>query len=231
MEAIILAGGYGTRLRQVISGIPKPMAPINGKPLLEYILGHLQKQGIRKVILSTGYKHEIIEQYFENQFNDIKIVYSVESEPLGTGGAIKKALDYVTSDHIFILNGDTFFQVNFNELYQTHLQINSDLTIVLKNMENPDRFGIIETLNNKVISFKEKTYKSEGTVNGGVYVIKSRLLQKIEIPEKFSFEKDFMENYFSTFNFNTFKSDAYFIDIGIPEDYLLAQKELPKQLW
>ena len=228
MEAIVLAGGLGTRLRPLISDIPKPMAPIDGRPFLEYIMEYLQYQGINRVIMSTGYKHGVIKSYFRNQYKGISIKYSVEDEPLGTGGAIKKALEFVSDDNVFILNGDTLFCVNFKKLYQSHINMNSDLTIALKILKNPDRFGIIETLNNKIVNFKEKTTNRIGTINGGIYIIKTELLKTIQTPEKFSFERDFLEKYVNYFHFNAYNSEDYFIDIGIPKDYLIAQKELPK---
>jgi D-glycero-alpha-D-manno-heptose 1-phosphate guanylyltransferase len=230
MEAIILAGGLGTRLRPIVSDLPKPMAPIRGKPFLQYIFEYLRIQGIRKVVLSTGYKHQMIESYFGSQYHEISLVYSQEKEPLGTGGAVKKALENITTNHVFVLNGDTFFNINLEDLYQLHLLLNSDVTLALKPMKNPARYGIIKTAGDKVLSFNEKSLKKQGTINGGIYVLKKNLFKGISISETFSFEQDFLKKYADSLQFNAYKSDAFFIDIGIPEDYQAAQRKLPYQL-
>ena len=131
LEAIVLAGGLGTRLKSVVSNVPKPMAPIGDKPFLEYILKYLKKNGITRAILSVGYKSEIIEEYFGNNFEGIDLVYSVEKEPLGTGGAIKKAMSKVKSNQVYIINGDTFFDINLKSLI---LEDNSKIILSLKHI-------------------------------------------------------------------------------------------------
>jgi D-glycero-alpha-D-manno-heptose 1-phosphate guanylyltransferase len=230
MEAIVLAGGLGTRLKPIISDIPKPMAPIEGKPFLHYLFGFLKKNGIQKVILSTGYKHQIIENYFGKNYLGISIEYSVEDFPLETGGAVKKAMELIHSKEVFVLNGDTYFGISLKELYETHISLHSQLTVALKRMKNPKRYGVIETEGNRIVEFHEKnSVQSEGCINGGIYVIKPELFDNIATPEKFSLEKDFLEKYVRHVRMNSCFSDSYFIDIGIPEDYLLAQKELPKK--
>lgn len=228
MEAIILAGGLGTRLRSVVPDLPKPMAPIGNRPFLSYIFDYLHKQGVSRVILSTGYKHEVIEAYFGNQYKDISIYYSIENQPLGTGGAIKQALDLTCENEVFILNGDTFFHVNLKQLANHHRKLNSDLTLTLKPMENFDRYGVVITSGNRVVQFEEKKYVEKGNINGGVYLAHRSLFNNVNLPDKFSFETDFMEKYLQRFSFNAFLSEGYFIDIGIPEDYEKAQMEMPK---
>ena len=116
MEAIVLAGGLGTRLRSIVLDLPKPMAPIGDKPFLEYIFKYLKKSGVTRVVLSVGYKWKVIEEYFGSSFENIELVYSVENEPLGTGGAIKKAMTKIEGEKVYIINGDTFFDVNLNAL-------------------------------------------------------------------------------------------------------------------
>ncbi|QGQ98486.1 D-glycero-D-manno-heptose 1-phosphate guanosyltransferase [Paenibacillus psychroresistens] len=230
MEAIILAGGLGSRLRSVVADVPKPMAPINNQPFLKYLMDYLDKEGITKVILSTGYKHEVIEACFGSRYKDIEIVYSIEDQPLGTGGAIKKALDKVTSENVFILNGDTFFNVNLQQLLEKHLELNSLLTFSLKPMTQFDRYGIVKTNADRIVAFTEKMYCESGNINGGVYVAQSSLFNQLDLPDKFSFETDYMVRYVEELNFNALISDKYFIDIGIPEDYSKAQSELEQQL-
>ena len=192
MEAIILAGGLGTRLQSIVSDVPKPMAPINDKPFLEYILEYLNKQNIKRVILSVGYKWEIIRDYFGDKFKDIEIFYNVENERLGTGGAIKESLKLINNEKCFVLNGDTFFDISLNEM-----DINeSYIELGLKKMKNFDRYGVVEIDNKGFIqSFKEKAYYEEGFINGGIYLISKNIFNKFELPKQFSFE-DFLENNF-----------------------------------
>ncbi|WP_017733576.1 nucleotidyltransferase family protein [Nafulsella turpanensis] len=225
-DAIILAGGMGTRLRSVIQNVPKPMAPIGDTPFLSYLLDELKQQGVQKVVLSTGYKHEIVEQHYGDSYKGMQLVYSVEDSPLGTGGAIKKALRLVNSPNALILNGDTMFRVDLQGMYRFHQENESDLTLALKKMEDSQRYGVVETTSNRVVRFREKAEKKAGSINGGVYLLRKDLLLEKDFPEKFSFEKDFMEAYFRDFKVMAFVSDGYFIDIGIPEDYARAQQEL-----
>lgn len=220
MEAIILAGGFGTRLQSVVKDVPKPMAEINNYPFLKYILDYLSDNGIKRVILSVGYKKEIIEEYFKDSYQNMDILYSKEDEPLGTGGAIKKAIGLSSDDNIFVLNGDTFFDINLNNLYQKHLNSNSDITLSLKKMYNFDRYGKVLIEDDYIKEFCEKEYTKEGFINGGVYVVKKNSITIDE--EKFSFEKDILENKSNNLKLSYCKSDGYFIDIGIPQDYQRA---------
>lgn len=227
MEAIVLAGGFGTRLQSVVSDVPKPMAPINGIPFLEYILKYLQKNGVTKVILSVCYKWETIEGYFGNNYEGIELVYVVEDEPLGTGGAIKKSLNEVENKNVYIVNGDTFFNIDLNSL---ELQNGESIEIALKSMLNFDRYGCVETdKQNIVSSFTEKGYRKEGNINGGTYLINKNIFNNYALPTKFSFE-EFMQNNFSTLQIKTKIFDSYFIDIGIPEDYQKAQSEIKNHI-
>ncbi|MFD0697829.1 nucleotidyltransferase family protein [Paenibacillus sp. GCM10027628] len=226
MEAIILAGGQGTRLRPIISDIPKPMAPIGDKPFLNLVMDYLCEQGIHRVILSTGYKHEVIEAYYRSEYRGMSITYSVEEEPLGTGGGILKASQYVKSNDVVIINGDTLFQANLKDMYAIHTEFQSDVTMALKIMNNFDRYGAVKTLGQRVIGFEEKKYVESGFINGGVYLVRLSTLRNLILPERFSFEKDFLERYIHELSMHAYVSDANFIDIGIPEDYRLAQEVL-----
>ncbi len=226
MEAIILAGGMGTRLKAVIQDIPKPMAPIGQTPFLSFLLDDLQAQGIKRVILSTGYKHEVVENYYKNSYKGMELVYSVEDSPLGTGGAIKKALEQVKGSQAIILNGDTMFRVNLEYMQAFHLKNKADFTLALKRMEDSRRYGVVETDNKQVVRFREKTESKSGAINGGIYMLKKEVLLNLNLADKFSFEKDFMEAYYQQLKVMAFESDGYFIDIGIPEDYARAQHEL-----
>ncbi len=216
IEAIILAGGLGKRLRKVISDVPKPMAIVNGKPFLEWILLYLKNYDFNRIILAVGYKKEIIKNYFKDKFLNMDIIYSEETEQLGTGGAIKKALKFANENRVFILNGDTFFNVDLREMKK----IDADVVIAVKKLKNFSRYGrILTDKNNSIVKFEEKKFCKEGFINGGIYLIKRNIFQKVK--EKiFSFEKFLEKN--PNINMKIYESNSLFIDIGIPEDYQKA---------
>ncbi len=214
MQAIVLAGGLGTRLRSVVQDLPKPMAPINGKPFLVFVLEYLKKQGITEIILSVSYKHELIQEYFKDEFYGMKIHYNIEKELLGTGGAIKDALKFVKNE-AYVLNGDTFFDIDLKKLILS----NGKICIVLKQMQNFDRYGTVNVDEQGfVTSFEEKVFKKEGLINGGIYLIKKDIFDKFSLKEKFSFE-DFLQKNHKILKIQTRIFDDYFVDIGVPEDY------------
>jgi len=153
--------------------------------------------------------------------------YVIENTPLGTGGAIKFALGRAKSPSVAILNGDTFFPVPLREMYDFHKYNDAHLTLALKPMHKFDRYGTIELEGERVKAFKEKTYLDYGLINGGVYIAHKNILAGSEWPEKFSFEKEFLEKKASRLVFSGFTCDQYFVDIGIPEDYAKAERELP----
>jgi len=232
-QAIILAGGLGTRLRKEIGNIPKPMANINGRPFLQYLLTFLLQQHINEVILSVGYGHDTIKNYFGNHFSSISLIYSIEDEPLGTGGAIKQALGFVSSEDVLILNGDSIFKINLTEFFNLHIKNRSNLSIALKSAQDTGRFGtIIINDFNKIISFREKQNDIKGFINAGLYLLKKEFLGSFNLPDKFSFERDFLEKYHKEYKFYGFPFSSYFIDIGVPADYKRAQDEFKRfQHW
>lgn len=224
MEAIILAGGFGTRLQSVVKDVPKPMADINGKPFLEYLLQYLYQYNIKSVVFCVGYKQEIIKNHFHNSYKDINIQYSSEDEPLGTGGAIKKALNLVSpdSEQVLVINGDTFFQVDLTKLQKSSIDLDADITLSLKEMRESDRYGCVKVESSIVKKFEEKKYYKKALINCGVYVIKKNIFDKV-IDNKFSFE-EFLQDNLKTFKICSYISnDSYFIDIGIPSDYERAK--------
>lgn len=226
-EAIILAGGLGTRLRTAVPDLPKCMAPVAGRPFLYYVVSYFQTQGIEKFILSLGYKHEVIEEYVLREFRNTRIKFSIENEPLGTGGAIKLACDHVSEKTVLALNGDTLFKVDLNKLAPFHHMCGADCTLSLKPMKNFERYGVVGLHKDYSIeSFQEKKYYSEGLINGGVYALNVKKFQQEHLPGKFSFEKDYLEALYQQRRMYGVIQDEYFIDIGIPEDYERAQREL-----
>ena len=226
--AIILAGGLGTRLRSVVSDLPKCMALVNGKPFLEFVLYYLEKQNIKKVILSVGYKKEAIISYFGSKRNSLVLEYCIEDEPLGTGGAIKKAAEMVAEPSFFVLNGDTLFDIDLKVLAKVHASNNSDAVLALRKVENVNRYGSVECNSiQKITAFIEKGEKQgKGMINGGIYCINKDAFLKKNLPEKFSIEKDYFQKYLEELQLFGIEFSAYFIDIGIPEDYSRAQNEL-----
>lgn len=229
-EAIILAGGFGTRLREALPDVPKCMAPVNGRPFLFYVINYLRSQGIEKFIFSLGYKHEVIEEYLATEFTTLDHQCIVEKEPLGTGGAILASSYKTTGKTVLVLNGDTMFKVNAAKAFIEHSKYNSDCTLVLKPMENFDRYGVVElNEDNSIASFREKKFYKDGLINGGVYILNTEQFLSEELPGKFSFEKDYLEKYFDTRKIYGTVQDEYFIDIGIPEDYYRAQQEFRQE--
>lgn len=214
-EAIILCGGLGTRLRSVISDVPKPMAPIKNKPFLAFVLEYLKKQNISRVVLAVSYKYEIIQEYFGNSYLGMQILYSIEREPLGTGRAIVKALKLVDQNSVYILNGDTIFDINLNNLKLD----DSKICIALKHMNNFDRYGSVNIdKNHNITAFNEKKFTLDGFINGGIYLITKDIFDIFNLQNKFSFE-EFFQNNFLALKARACVFDDYFIDIGIPQDY------------
>lgn len=223
-QAIVLAGGMGTRLQSVVSDVPKPMAPVAGRPFLAYILDQICRTNISEVFLSVGYKHEVIQQFFGHKYKHLSLTYVVEKEALGTGGGIRLAAEKCNANEIIVFNGDTFFDVNIDALLSNHQTNQNDQTIALKNMEMVNRYGIVECDESlRILSFQEKTESlKSGWINGGIYCLnRETFLAKTEA-SKFSMEVDFMERFVQSLKLGGFPSDGYFIDIGIPEDFKKA---------
>jgi D-glycero-alpha-D-manno-heptose 1-phosphate guanylyltransferase len=227
MEAIVLAGGLGTRLREEVNDIPKCMAPVNGKPFLEYVLNYLESQFVDQVILALGYKYESIIDWLKTKAFTFKIKWVIEQEPLGTGGGIKRALNKSEEQQVFILNGDTLFKVDLRQMRAASDQLHKAV-LALKPMDNFDRYGVVQLDESQnIIAFEEKEFRKTGLINGGVYLLNKRSENFRAFPDKFSLETDFLEKEAGSKTLKGFTSTAYFIDIGIPEDYQRAQKELP----
>ena len=220
MEAIILAGGLGTRLRSVVADVPKCMAPINNIPFISFIITYLQNEGVEKFIFSLGYKSEIVINFLDEKFTPLNKKYSIETEPLGTGGAIKKACEHATDNEVIVVNADTIFNVNLSTLLYFHKENKASCTLALKELQNFDRYGIVElNTNHSIFKFKEKQFCTVGNINGGVYILNVTDFLSKELPTKFSFEKDYLEKYVIENRFYGSTFENYFIDIGIPQDY------------
>ena len=224
-DVIILAGGLGTRLASVVSDVPKPMAPVAGKPFLDFILQKLPLGNVGQIILAVGYKYEKIEEYYGVSYNGIPIVYSIENEPLGTGGGIGLALNHLKEESALILNGDTYFDVDYEALWQCHNKGQKPMTLALKQIDKPDRYGTVLLQTNDIIRFQEKKEGlTTGLINGGVYWVNSEFIDELPSSEKYSFESEVLEKKVLEGKLNGHISTGLFIDIGIPADYERAQK-------
>jgi D-glycero-alpha-D-manno-heptose 1-phosphate guanylyltransferase len=226
-QAIILAGGMGTRLRSVLPDLPKCMAPVAGKPFVDYVINYCLDQGIRSFIFSLGYRHEIITNHLEANFPSLKYEVVIEDEPLGTGGAIQLAMTKAGPGPVAVLNGDTLYLGDLQRAATFHIDKKADCTLILKPMKQFERYGVVEIdEQGKIIGFREKQYYDEGLINGGIYILNPVSFLSEALSSRFSFEKDYLEQLYSFRNFAGIVQDQYFIDIGIPEDYERAQTEL-----
>ena len=220
MNAVFLAGGRGTRLQSVVSDRPKPLADINGKPFLYYLLDYTLKYNlIDKIILSIGYKKEMVSDYFGTSFQGIPIVYSLEEEPLGTGGAILNSLKYSDSNEILVFNGDSFFELDLNQFVYQSRQRNRPFSIALSEMENFDRYGSVDFDENYIIKFQEKKFMTKGFINTGIYLLEKNIFKNYSLGSVFSVESDFLQNFTKEIGISYYIQKAFFVDIGIPEDY------------
>lgn len=224
-EAIVLAGGLGTRLREVVPDWPKPMAPVAGRPFLEILLRSLATKGFSNVVLSVGFMAEKIINHFGSQYAGIKLKYVVEDHPLGTGGAIRLAMPHCLNDHVFILNGDTFLDIE-EKLIEKQWHDRHNPIIVAKMSMDTARYGKILVENGLAIGFDEKGKSGPGLINAGCYIFNRGLLDGFDLHKNFSLENDFLTSIVKTKPIDVYITNGKFIDIGVPEDYLRAQTEL-----
>ena len=215
MQAILLAGGLGTRLRSVVSDRPKPMALIEDKPFMEYVTRELVRSGITEIIFAVGYKGSMVEEYFKDGSGfGFHASYAYEETLLGTAGAIKNAGRFITEDRFYVLNADTFYQIDYTRLAKQQDEQDLDMALVLRQVPDVSRYG------------KAILDPVPGTINGGIYLMKKSLLD--EIPEgKVSLENEMIPRWLSEGKkLGGFVNDGYFIDIGIPEAYFQFQEDV-----
>jgi len=225
MEAIVLAGGFGTRLRQVVPDMPKPMAPVAGRPFLEILLGMLARKGFTRIVLSLGFMSEKIINHFGDGYLGMELVYEVETTPLGTGGAIRAAMTRCKADHTYIFNGDTYLDLEVDVLERLW-QDEHRPAIVVRKVEDTERFGRIEMQEGRVVAFLEKGMSGPGLINAGCYVLPTDALNDFPLGQPFSIETEYFIKQLQHRWFGGFVTQGKFIDIGIPLDYSLAQTEL-----
>jgi D-glycero-alpha-D-manno-heptose 1-phosphate guanylyltransferase len=226
-EAIVLAGGFGTRLAHVVPDVCKPMAPVAGRPFLRFIMDQLAAAGIERVVVADGYRREQIENFFGNHYRGMDIIYSPEARPLFTGGAVKQALARCEGEWAFVLNGDTWLDLDFAsmETAAEAAPANAEAVIAVKRMRNFERYGTVDVADDGTIAaFHEKKPCIEGLINAGVYLVRRHALDNM--PAKFSLETDFFEQVVERESLRAYECSGGFIDIGVPEDYERAQKML-----
>ena len=228
-EAIILAGGFGTRLRSVIDELPKPMAPINGKPFLEILLGYLARQGFTRTILSLGYRAEMIINHFGASFAGIEVLYEVESTPLGTGGAIKVALKHCRGDAAYVLNGDTFLEFNANGMEKCWVE-HGEPILSARMVDDTERYETLDISGDQLKGFRPRGLSEMGLINAGCYLLPVSLGERMHRKMPFSFELDFLSSDVLNNPYRVVPVEGDFIDIGIPEDYARAQVLLNRYL-
>ncbi len=229
-EAILLAGGFGTRLSSVVSDVPKPMALVNGKPFLHYLLQQISKTDITKVVVAVHHKKEVIIDYLKDNYLGLEIEYSIEEEALGTGGGIRLALEKCKSEEVLVMNGDSMLDVDLSVFIQTHSTAFTKHSMVLKEMQDVSRYGAVEVNDkNRVSSFVEKGEKEgKGLINSGIYILNRQAFNTTTSEGKFSLEMDFLEPLSCKNEIFAQVSSDYFIDIGIPKDFERAQDEFKR---
>ena len=222
-EAIVLAGGFGTRLRGIVDDVPKPLAPVAGQPFLAWLLDRLAASGMRRCILATGYLSATIEQCIGMRWQGMDIAYSVESEPLGTGGAIALAATRLHGDAAHVLNGDTWLEYQPAALEAAARAVDAPMAIALARVDDIARYGAVDVAGARVAAFREKGPAGPGWINAGCYFLGAGALADLPARTAYSFETAFLQPRVQSGDVAAFIGTAGFIDIGVPEDYARAQ--------
>lgn len=225
ITALFLVGGLGTRLSSVIADRPKALAEINGRPFLTYLLDQIATTEIRQVILCTGYLGEQVKKVFGNQYGELQIVYSQESSPLGTAGALRLALPLTQSGLVLIMNGDSFCQTDLKDFQAWHNRQQAMGSLVLSRVPNTNRYGQVQIdAKGQILSFMEKgKVKGPGWINSGIYLLNRELLKTIPPDQKVSIEKKMFPAWIPQGLYG-YQSEGNFLDIGTPESYAQAER-------
>jgi D-glycero-alpha-D-manno-heptose 1-phosphate guanylyltransferase len=227
IDALVLAGGRGTRLAAVVPELPKPMAPVCGRPFLELLLGALHDKGLQRAVLSLGYRAEVIVQHFGTRFRGLELDYVIEEQPLGTGGAIRLGLAKCRGDAALVVNGDTLLDLELQALHARWLAVQRPILVGCQ-VPNTTRYGRLQVERGRLTGFAEKGLSGPGWINSGHYVLPRGLLETSALPPAFSFENDVLVPRLAELQIEVFESAGDFIDIGIPEDYARAQTVLQR---
>lgn len=223
-EAIVLVGGLGTRLRAVVSDVPKPLAPVAGRPFLAWLLDHLVENGMRHVVLAAGYLAERVVDSIGNDWHGVRVDYSVESAPLGTGGAVRQACGMLQGEAAHVLNGDTFLRYDMHALERATHHAGADLGMALARVDDVARYGAVVREGERVTGFKEKGESGPGCINAGSYYLTSAAIHSLPSEPAFSFETRVLAPLTAAGKVCAFDATSEFIDIGVPEDYRCAQR-------
>jgi len=223
---VILAGGLGTRLRSAVADRPKVLAPVAGRPFISYLLDQLDKAGVKKVVLCTGYLAETIEAEFGKTYRSIRLSYSVENSPLGTAGALRNCLEHISSEHVMVLNGDSYCESDLEEFWKWHMENGASASVLLNYIDDTGRYGrVVLDGSSRVTGFIEKGKEGAGFINAGIYLLERRLVSEIPADQPLSLERDFFPRWAAEGVLFGLKAEIkQFIDIGTPESYEKAQK-------
>jgi len=228
-DAIVLCGGAGTRLRSVTGDAPKSLATIGDRPFLDILINQLRRYGFERVILAVGYQRDLIQAYFESRIYNVSLVYSVESTPLGTGGALRNAADHIKSDAALIMNGDSYTDVDLRRFLAEHKKSGADLSVVVVPNDGRVDCGLVSAdAGGRVLGFKEKL-SATGIqyVNAGMYMADKKILYEVPSNQRFSLEEELFPRLLAARkNIRTFHHSGTCVDIGTPERYLQAQATL-----
>jgi len=229
VDAIILCGGAGLRLRSITGQTPKSLASIGGRPFLDILLSQLRRHRFQHVILALGYQRDLIRSYFDNRATDLSVEYSIETTPLGTGGALRHAVDAVKSDSVLIMNGDSYTDADLFGFVADFREARADLSALVVPTDGRTDCGLVSVdTSGRVLGFKEKQ-SSTGTqyVNAGIYMVAKRILYEISPNQRVSLEEDVFPRLLAEGkNIRAFHHPGKCIDIGTPERYLNAQETL-----
>jgi len=228
MRAVVLAGGLGLRLRERVAVLPKVMAPVAGRPFLEYVLDQLIAGQVSDVVLSVGYQAETIIRHFGDSYRTLPLRYAVEAEPLGTGGAILNALTGLGDEPAIVVNGDSLLDIDYHEFMEWYWRQPVSFAVVLRSVDDVARFGAVDVQRDVVTGFIEKGRAGPGMINAGVYILRPGLLRELGLSGKFSLETDFLQKHYRAIQPRAYITSAFFIDIGVPSDFDRAQHELAR---
>jgi D-glycero-alpha-D-manno-heptose 1-phosphate guanylyltransferase len=229
VQAIILAGGFGTRLKAHLGDVPKPMAPVAGRPFLCWLLDYMEGQGVTEAVLCVHHLHEQIRSRFGGRSGQITLKYNIEETPLGTGGALRRALTQMNpAQPIFALNGDSLVMLDYRGMMQQHKQSNRPMSIAVTQAADCSRYGDLSVQNNRVMQFGAKGKSGAGSINTGLYILSPNVFDGQNLPEAFSLESDFLTPHAPQLQPAAYCDVRFFMDIGIPDDYALAQRLVPE---
>jgi NDP-sugar pyrophosphorylase family protein len=225
VTAAILAGGLGTRLRSVVADKPKVLAEVCGRPFLSYLLDPLADAGLRTVVLCTGYMGQKVQAAFKDSYRGMRLVYSQEPSPLGTGGAVRFAASHLVSPTILLLNGDSYCQVDVGAFWSAHCAAGAGATLVLVRVNDAGRFGQVELDEaGRILRFEEKgTRTGPGWINAGVYLVDRQWLEMIPADKAVSLEQEVFPGWIGR-GLRGWRSSGRFLDIGTPESYRAAEE-------